>query len=70
MTWVEITIHQVRKGNRVRLNGGLDFTVQEVVGLRDNFLVIIDTLGERMRIMDYDYLERFQVLDAQFSTDL
>ena len=70
MTWVEITLHQVRKGDRIRLNGGLDFSVQEVVGQRDNFLVIIDTLGERMRIMDLDYLERFQVLDAQFRNDL
>lgn len=68
--WVEITIHEVQKGNRLRLNGGLDFTVQEVIGKRDSFLVIIDTLGERMRLMDYDYVERYQALDAQFNANL
>lgn len=68
--WVEITIYQVKKGDRLRLNGGLDFTVQEVLGTRDNFLVVYDSLGERLRIMDFDYLERFQALDAEFNASL
>lgn len=67
---MEITIYQVKKGDRLRLNGGLDFTVQEVVGSRANFLVVIDSYGDRMRLMDYDYLERYQSLDAEFNQSL
>lgn len=69
MRWAEITIYQVRKGDRLRLNGGLDFTVQEVVGSRNNFLVVLDSFGERIRIMDFEFLERFQSPSHQLNTD-
>ncbi|WP_158591664.1 hypothetical protein [Deinococcus cavernae] len=37
MRWVEITIHQVRRGDQLRLNGGLDFTVQYELRLNHPF---------------------------------
>ncbi|WP_274378923.1 MULTISPECIES: hypothetical protein [Deinococcus] len=40
------------------------------MGQREHFLVIIDTLGERMRLLNTDVLERFQALGAQFRDKL
>ncbi|WP_019585202.1 hypothetical protein [Deinococcus apachensis] len=54
MAWVEVKLNRVKAGDTLRVNGGMPFVVQAIIGRRGFVLEVVTEDGVPVEIRDTD----------------